>query len=286
MLAQLARHGVNVTVRAGLADPRRQREHAVRAQRRPAHRVHDRIGERDLPAPRRQAAGPRQDRTAGPARGQHAAARSRHLARTLDRRHGTELRRPLPARRSPSSRTTTTPSSRATSRTATSTRSSSPSSSSPSSAASSRCSSIAERYPAQRFGRRQRGRARGTRTRERVRRALPRHRRRGAGRPHSATSGARWHRAGCCSSRMRFADRGRLADHNIMRPLSRYMEVLSGQGLTREQRVPTHVLLNRHLGPWRFLNRAPGLLLAADRCCSGWASGTTRGPTSCSVCRR
>jgi hypothetical protein len=28
---------------------------------------------------------------------------------------------------------------------------------------------------------------------------------------------------------------------------------------------PTHVLLNRELGAWRFLNRAPWLLLGLDR---------------------
>jgi len=83
-----------------------------------------------------------------------------------------------------------------------------------------------------------------------------------------------------------FADRGQLAEHNIMRPLSRYMEVLSGQGLTREQLLPTHVLLNRHLGPWRFLNRAPGLLLAADRMLLGIGLGNDTGTNKLLVCRR
>ena len=62
-----------------------------------------------------------------------------------------------------------------------------------------------------------------------------------------------------------FSDRGTLAEHNVMRPLSRYLEVLGEAGLVQEQLRPTHVLLNRHLGPWRFLNRFPGFLLAADR---------------------
>ena len=62
-----------------------------------------------------------------------------------------------------------------------------------------------------------------------------------------------------------FSDRPSLAEHNVMRPLSRYLAILGEAGLTREQYVPTHVLLNRHLGPWRFLNRWPGLLLALDR---------------------
>jgi len=83
-----------------------------------------------------------------------------------------------------------------------------------------------------------------------------------------------------------FEDGGRLAEHNVMRPLSRYMEVLSGQGLTREQLVPTHVLLNRHLGPWRFLNRAPGLLLAADRMLLGMGLGNDTGKNKLLVCRR
>ena len=62
-----------------------------------------------------------------------------------------------------------------------------------------------------------------------------------------------------------FSDRGSLAEHNVMRPLGRYLAVLEPLGLAREQLRPTHVLLNRHLGPWRFLNRWPGLLLALDR---------------------
>jgi SAM-dependent methyltransferase len=55
------------------------------------------------------------------------------------------------------------------------------------------------------------------------------------------------------------------AEHNRMRSLDRYLSVLEPLGLVREQLRPTHVLLNRHLGPWRFLNRLPGLLLAVDR---------------------
>ena len=83
-----------------------------------------------------------------------------------------------------------------------------------------------------------------------------------------------------------FAARGRLAEHNVMRPLKRYMEVLSGQGLRREQLVPTHVLLNRHLGPWRFLNRWPGLLLAVDRTLLGMGLGNDAGANKLLVCRR
>lgn len=59
----------------------------------------------------------------------------------------------------------------------------------------------------------------------------------------------------------------RPADHNRMRPLERYRAVLDASG-ARFEYAPlraTHALLNRHLGFWRFLNRAPGLLLAVDR---------------------
>jgi SAM-dependent methyltransferase len=56
-----------------------------------------------------------------------------------------------------------------------------------------------------------------------------------------------------------------LAEHNRMRPLATYMRVLEAEGLARIGLHPTHVLLNRELGALRFLNRAPGLLLAIDR---------------------
>ncbi len=62
-----------------------------------------------------------------------------------------------------------------------------------------------------------------------------------------------------------FSDLPALAEHNRMRSLARYLGVLEPLGLRREQLRATHVLLNRHLGFWRFLNRAPGLLLAIDR---------------------
>lgn len=62
-----------------------------------------------------------------------------------------------------------------------------------------------------------------------------------------------------------FSDLPALAEHNRMRSLARYLGVLEPLGLARELYRPTHVLLNRHLGFWKFLNRAPGLLLAIDR---------------------
>ena len=73
-----------------------------------------------------------------------------------------------------------------------------------------------------------------------------------------------------------------LAEHNKMRPFERYRSVLDATGVrfTYEPLRPTHVLLNRHLGFWRFLNRAPGLLLAMDRAllALGWVPerGTNR----------
>ncbi len=55
------------------------------------------------------------------------------------------------------------------------------------------------------------------------------------------------------------------AQHNRMRGLAEYRRVLEPLGFAFEGTWPTHVLLNRELGGFRFLNRAPGLLLAADR---------------------
>ena len=62
-----------------------------------------------------------------------------------------------------------------------------------------------------------------------------------------------------------FSEMNRLADHNRMRPLERYRALLNAAGLQMAGLHPTHVLLNYPLGPFRFLNRAPGLLLAIDR---------------------
>ncbi len=64
-----------------------------------------------------------------------------------------------------------------------------------------------------------------------------------------------------------FADTPGLQSHNKMRALARYRAALEATGLRFEwsELRPTHVLLNIHLGFWRFLNRAPGLLLALDR---------------------
>ena len=62
-----------------------------------------------------------------------------------------------------------------------------------------------------------------------------------------------------------FSQRHGIAEHNRVRPLSLYVHVLSRAGLVLGPLYPTHVLLNRELGLFRFLNRVPGVLLAMDR---------------------
>jgi SAM-dependent methyltransferase len=62
-----------------------------------------------------------------------------------------------------------------------------------------------------------------------------------------------------------FAERALAAAHNRMRPLSRYRGLLQPEGLEITAIHPTHVLLNRELGIWRFMNRLPVLLLGIDR---------------------
>lgn len=67
-----------------------------------------------------------------------------------------------------------------------------------------------------------------------------------------------------------------IATHNRMRALDEYAAVLAPRGFTWRPPRPTHALLNRELGAWRFVNRAPGVLLAIDRALlrSGWRGGT------------
>jgi len=62
-----------------------------------------------------------------------------------------------------------------------------------------------------------------------------------------------------------FSTLGTLADHNVVRTLARYRAVLESEGLSIVALHPTHVLLNRELGPFRPLNRLPSLLLRLDR---------------------
>jgi len=75
-----------------------------------------------------------------------------------------------------------------------------------------------------------------------------------------------------------FSDMAGLAEHNRMRPLGRYRALLNAAGLQLAGLHPTHVLLNRDLGPLRFLNRVPRVLLAVDR--TLLAFGIGRGPRS------
>jgi len=62
-----------------------------------------------------------------------------------------------------------------------------------------------------------------------------------------------------------FQESAAMAAHNRMRSLERHRRVLEPRGFHFDAPRPTHVLLNRELGPWRFLNRLPALLLVADR---------------------
>lgn len=73
-----------------------------------------------------------------------------------------------------------------------------------------------------------------------------------------------------------FSEMERLAEHNRMRPLARYRALLNAAGFQLAGLHPTHVLLNRDLNVFRFLNRAPQLLLAADHLML--AAGLGRGP--------
>ena len=74
-----------------------------------------------------------------------------------------------------------------------------------------------------------------------------------------------------------FAEIPGAAEHNRMRSLARYREALGSAGIELHGLHPTHVLLNYDLGAFRFLNRAPGLLLALDRALL--ALGAGRGPS-------
>lgn len=83
-----------------------------------------------------------------------------------------------------------------------------------------------------------------------------------------------------------FAELPRLATHNVMRPLTRYREILQAHGLEIQAVLPTHVLLNRELGPFRPLNRVPRLLYALDRVLLGLGAGHGPAVSKLMVARR
>ncbi len=83
-----------------------------------------------------------------------------------------------------------------------------------------------------------------------------------------------------------FVDLGALASHNRMRPLERYRAVLEPLGFAFSRLHPTHVLLNRELGPFRFLNRAPWLLLPLDRALLALGAGHGPAVSKLLVARR
>lgn len=85
-----------------------------------------------------------------------------------------------------------------------------------------------------------------------------------------------------------FTETSKPAEHNRMRSLARYREVLDASGVLFEYSPlrPTHVLLNRHLGFWKFLNRAPWLLLAIDRMLLALGVEPERGTNRLLVARR
>lgn len=62
-----------------------------------------------------------------------------------------------------------------------------------------------------------------------------------------------------------FTEFKQLKSHNVARTLDRYERVFEEEGLRVAGLYETHVLLNRELGAFRFLNRLPSLLLALDR---------------------
>lgn len=83
-----------------------------------------------------------------------------------------------------------------------------------------------------------------------------------------------------------FAEHRGEAAHNRMRPLSRYRAVLQDENLEIGALYPTHVLLNTNLGPFRFLNRLPGLLLLLDRMLLALGFGDSPGYSRLLVARR
>ncbi len=83
-----------------------------------------------------------------------------------------------------------------------------------------------------------------------------------------------------------FARLPSLAEHNVMRPLERYRERLAEHGIEIQALLPTHVLLNRELGPFRPLNRLPGLLYLLDRALLALGAGHGPAVSKLMVARR
>lgn len=83
-----------------------------------------------------------------------------------------------------------------------------------------------------------------------------------------------------------FSEPRGLAEHNRMRPLARYRPLLTAAGLREEALLPTHVLLNRELHAFRFMNRFPVVLLALDRVLLALGAGRGRTTNKLLVARR
>jgi SAM-dependent methyltransferase len=83
-----------------------------------------------------------------------------------------------------------------------------------------------------------------------------------------------------------FSDFPRVAEHNVMRPLAHYESILGAAGLERVSMRPTHLLLNSELGAFRFLNRAPALLLQLDRLLLAAGAGNDESHNRLLVSRR
>jgi SAM-dependent methyltransferase len=77
-----------------------------------------------------------------------------------------------------------------------------------------------------------------------------------------------------------------LQAHNKSRSFTRYASVLVAHGLEPGRMRPTHVLLNRELGAFRFLNRAPGLLLRLDRMLLALGAGASPAVNKLLIARR
>jgi len=83
-----------------------------------------------------------------------------------------------------------------------------------------------------------------------------------------------------------FAPSVGLEAHNRTRALERHRVVLEHHGLRLESLTPTHVLLNRDLKAFRFLNRLPWLLYRLDRSVLGLGLGRTVHSNQLLVARR